>query len=150
MKRKLSKIDFALIFFTSLLVMPICGLVVMQSIYHPSYFIYANKLTEKPADYFVLENSDSYALEAIISQSYLAIASPADTQIDELISTHGSSNLEYDGTYYQAGFLIGDNIPPAGLPIVILIGIAISITAIVLIISFKTAKHIKNRKQKTN
>jgi hypothetical protein len=150
MKRKLSKIDFAVIFFASLLVVSICGLIVMQSLYRPSYIISATKLNEKPAEYFVLDNPDRYVLEAMTSQSYVVIASPDDTQIDELISAHGNGNLEYNSSYYQAGFLIGDNTPPYGLPILILTGIAISIIAIVLLIFFKTAMHIKNRKQKAN
>jgi hypothetical protein len=143
--RKLSKTNLALVFFTLVLVLSVCGLVEMQSIYHPSYAVYADKLGEKPSNYFVLENPDRYIIEAISSQSYVYIGSPEDTQIDELITAHGISNVEYNSTYYQVGFLFGDNFPPAYLPLMLLAGILISASSIAVIASLKATNYMRNR-----
>jgi hypothetical protein len=67
------------------------------------------ELSGKPEVYFVLENPDSYVLEAISNLEkpvYLNFFNK--TQIDEMIEANGTSNIEYDGHYYSIGLLYSD------------------------------------------
>ena len=146
MSRKLSKTNLALIFFSLMLVLSTVGMVEMQSIYHSSYVIYASKLNGKPTNYFVLDNPDSYVLEAMSSQNYVHIGSPQDTQLDELIMTHETSNLEYNGTYYSVGCLFNTNPAPSILTVEVLLGIVVSASSIAAIASLKTINHLKNKR----
>jgi hypothetical protein len=66
MTRKLNTEKLALAIFIITLVSTLSAVIYMQSYYHSSYLIYASKLDVKPdADYFVYDNPDVYALEAI-------------------------------------------------------------------------------------
>jgi hypothetical protein len=145
MSRKLSKTNLALVFFSLTLVLSMVGMIEMQSIYHSSYVIYASKLNEKPTNYFVLDNPDSYVLEAISSQNYVHINSPQDTQLNELILAHETSNLEYNGTYYSVGYLFDTNPEPSILTVEALLGIVVSASAITIIASFKTINHLRSK-----
>lgn len=145
MPRKLSETNLALVFFTLMLVVSIGGMIEMQSIYHSSYVIYASKLNEKPDNYFVWENPDSYVLEAISTQNYVHIGSPQDTQLDELISTHGSI-IEYNGDYYSIGCLFDHNPVPAILTVESLLGIVVSALSIAIVASLKVVNHHKNKR----
>jgi len=109
MTRRLSETHFTLVFFILTLCISVYGIIEMQSIYHQSYIIYVSKLGETPSRYFVLENPDVYVLKAMSSQDYVNIGSPEDTQIDDLIRAKETSYLEYNGTYYAAGFLFETN-----------------------------------------
>jgi len=143
MSKKLSKTNLALIFFSLVLVLSTVGIVEMQSIYHSSYVIYASKLNEKPTNYFVLDNPDSYVLEAMSSQNYVHIGSPQDTQLDELIMTHETSNLEYNGTYYSVGYLFDTNPVPTILTVEASLGIVFSALSIAVVTSLKTINHLR-------
>lgn len=79
MLRNLSKTNLVLGFFLVILLLSIYAQIDMQSRYHPSYVIYANKLDEKPTNYFTLSNPDRYVLEAIHNRSFVEISSPKDT-----------------------------------------------------------------------
>ncbi|MGD0645939.1 MAG: hypothetical protein ABSA75_13615 [Candidatus Bathyarchaeia archaeon] len=126
MSRKLSGTNLALVFFTLTLVLSTVGMIEIQSIYHSSYVIYVSKLSEKPNNYFVLENPDRYVLEAMSTQNYVHIGSPQETQLDELLSAHRGSSLEYNGTYYSAGYFFDTNSVAAVLIVEALLGIALS------------------------
>ena len=145
MSRKLSRTNAALVFFTLTIVFSTVGMIEMQSIYRPSYVIYASKLSEKPSYYFVLENPDGYVLEAMSNQNYVYIGSPQDTQLDELISAHETSNLEYNGTYYSVGCLFEDKPAPAILTVEVLLGMVVSASSIAVIASLKTINYMRKR-----
>ena len=147
MLRKLSKTNFALLFFTLMLLMSIIGMFMMVSIYHPTYAVYATKLGDKPSNYFVLDNPDKYVLEAMSNQHSSTFNSLDYTQIDELTENYGTHNIEYNGTKYAIGILYGDKFPPFMLPQGLLAGIIISTTAIVIICLFKAAKYFKRFKK---
>jgi hypothetical protein len=144
MTRKLSETHFALIFFTLTLCISVYGIIEMQSIYHQSYTIYVSKLSEMPSHYFVLENPDAYVLKAMSSQDYVNIGSPEDTQIDDLIRAKETSYLEYNGTYYAAGFLFENKSLPTVPFFLISVGAVVSASSIVIIASSKTATQIRN------
>jgi len=145
MVRKLSKTNLAFIAFTAILLLSIFAQIYYQtqmwSGVEPSYAIYADKLTEKPADYFKLTNPDQYVLNAINGESNV-YAHYDDTQIDELTRQYSTNNIEYNGSYYSIGLAFVDAFPPPTLPY-ILAGFAISILGIVVIAVFHVIKHFK-------
>ena len=145
MARKLSKANIALIFFTAILLLSVYAQIQYQtqmwSDIEPSYAIYADKLTEKPAEYFKLTDPDQYVLKAINDEPNV-YAHYDDTQIDELTRQYGTNNIEYNGSYYTIGIAFVDAFPPSTLPY-ILAGFVISILAIVIISIFHVIKHFK-------
>jgi hypothetical protein len=73
------------------------------------------------------------------------IGSPQDTQLDELISAHETSNLEYNGTYYSVGCLFEDKPAPAILTVEVLLGMVVSAPSIAVIASLKTINYMRKR-----
>jgi hypothetical protein len=141
--RMLSKTTLALVFFALTLVLSVIGLFVMASIFHPDYFISARKLDQKPDQYFTLENPDSYFFQAIDTSHLVEVRAFEDTEIYGLFVAHNTSNAQYNNSYYSIGFVIGDNIPPAGLPMFLLAAIVISIIAIAILAPLKIANHFR-------
>jgi hypothetical protein len=132
---KHQKTKIALLFFTVTLLLSIFALLAIQLTYHPLYWVKADKLEQKPANYFSLPNPDQYVLEAIQKPNKgIAISSPDVTQIDEIASDYNTNNIEYNGEYYRVGVIIGDSFPPFMLPQMILVVIVISISALVLLL----------------
>lgn len=83
------------------------------------------ELSEKPEAYFVLENPDSYVLEAISNLEkpvYLNFFNK--TQIDEMIEAKGTSNIEYNGCYYSVGLLFSDPGPAMSEEFVFVLALA--------------------------
>ncbi len=71
--------------------------------------LYVKELVEKPTTFFVLENPDSYILEAISNLEepvYLHYFN--NTQIDEMITAKGTNNIEYNNHYYHVGLFYSD------------------------------------------
>ncbi len=71
--------------------------------------LYVKELVEKPTTFFVLENPDSYILEAISNLEepvYLHYFN--NTQIDEMITANGTNNIEYNDHYYNVALLYSD------------------------------------------
>ena len=132
-----------MIFFALTLILSIVGIFAMVSIYHPTYAVYATKLNDKPTNYFVLNESDRYVLEAISMEHSRVFNSLDFTQIDELTNNYRTNNIEYKSNYYSIAILYGDSFPPFMLPQALLAGIAVSTSAIVIITSCKIAKYIK-------
>ena len=131
--RKLPKTNIVLACFTLMLVLSVYGIVMLPSVYHPSYSIYATKLNDKPSTYFVLDNPDKYFLESI-SRNYSSVFNSLDdTKVDELRNNYGTNNIEYNGTYYEISIAVGDNFPPFMLQQALLAVIVISVLAIVII-----------------
>jgi hypothetical protein len=85
----------------------IIGIVQLQQSSYGSA-IEACNLTDTPEIYFSLENPDSYVLQAISNPQTLVFVNPDNTQIDELIQTHGTNTIEYNNIYYQIQFLSVD------------------------------------------
>jgi hypothetical protein len=133
----LSKTNIALVLFIAILLLSIYAQIDIQSKYYPSHAIDADKLNEKPTNYFSLPNPDQYVLEAINSERFVDIRSLDDTQIDELINQYGTNNIEYNSTYYTVWIANVDSFPPFMLQVGILVGIVLSVSAIVVISLFQ-------------
>lgn len=146
MTRKLSKANMALIFFLAILLLSVYAQIAYQtqvrSDYYPSYAIHADKLADKPAEYFTLANPDQYVLKVINGEERYVIVHYDDTQIDEIVRQYGTNNIVYNGSYYTIGIAYVDSFPPTILPH-ILAGFVISILAIVIISIFQVVKHFK-------
>ena len=142
---KWSRTTWALVFFALLLIISVAGLFVVASVYHPSYFMNATRLTQTPDQYVLLENPNNYVLQAINNADHsIEVKAFEDTQIYGLASSHNPLNLEYEGNYYQIGFAIADSFPPPGLTLLLLAGIVISIMAVVFL-TIKSIQHLKNK-----
>lgn len=136
MTRKLNTEKLALAIFIITLVSTLSAVIYMQSYYHSSYLIYASKLDVKPdADYFVYDNPDVYALEAISTQNFVTIGSPEDTQLDDLLKTKGTSYFEYNGNYYGAGFMFETKMSPVYSFLVIFSVTAVPAVSIVAVVA---------------
>jgi hypothetical protein len=146
MSRKHSKSNIALIFFTVILLLSVCAQIQYQtqmwSDTEPSYAIDADKLTKKPANYFVLSNPDQSVLKVIEGKESYVYVHYDDTQIDELTRQYGTNNIEYNGSHYTIGIAFVDAFPPTTLPY-ILAGFVISILAIIILSIFRVVKHFK-------
>jgi hypothetical protein len=66
--------------------------------------LWAEKLSTEPEKYIVLTDPDPYLLEALSNPGSLGkqvfVGSWDNTNIDELIETHETNNVEYSKTYY--------------------------------------------------
>ena len=63
--------------------------------------ISVTKLEEKPDTYFVIEDPDSYFLKAVANEGepvFLGLF--GDTNVDELLALHNTSNVSYLGNFY--------------------------------------------------
>jgi uncharacterized protein YlzI (FlbEa/FlbD family) len=142
-----SRINVALIFFTATLLSSAFGMITVMSIYGPEYSLYATKLEAEPDTNFLLENADNYVLEAVNNPetSIVVGRTLGNTQIDELMSMHNTSNVEYNNSYYRIQIIVGDNFPPAGLSLLLPTGILVSLVAVVILSSSKAAKCVRNR-----
>ena len=147
-RRKLSKANIALIFFTAILLLSVYAQIAyqadMQSKYVPQYYVHSQSLTVKPEKYFVLSNPDQYVLRAINGEQSV-FAPQKDTQIYDLERQYDTSNIEYNGSYYAIWIAFVDAFP---LPnFYLLAGFAISVLGIVVILIFQVAKRFKPPKK---
>ena len=132
MPRNLPKTHLALVFFTLTLLLSIAGRFVAASIFHPTYFVDASKLDYEPDQSVSLENPNDIVLQAINNSHQLVeVKAFEDTQIYGLRFTNNPLIVKYDGNYYDITFAVADKFPPAGLPQMLLAGIAVSIIALV-------------------
>ena len=63
--------------------------------------ISVTKLEEKPDTYFVIEDPDSYFLKAVANEGepvFLGLF--GETNVDELLALHNTSNVSYLGDFY--------------------------------------------------
>jgi len=151
LRRKLSKSTLALTIFSLILLLSIAGLFVMGLIYHPTYFISAHKINYVPERVVLLENPDSYTLEAINNDYLVQFYSYDDTNFDEIFNeayenfgnrfSYKPFHFEYNNSYYDIGLVVGDNFPPAGLGLSLLLGTIASIIAIIIISFYKITKY---------
>jgi hypothetical protein len=136
--------NLILVMFTTTLCLSIYFQVDIQLEYYPSFAISANELSQKPAEYFALPNPDKYVLAAI-NRQFLTLRSLDETQIDNLMNSHGTPNIEYNGTYYWIGIVNVDSFPPFALQLATFWGIPISASAIGIICLIKTNRFLKSQ-----
>ncbi len=69
----------------------------------------AEKLSNRPEEYFVVTNADPVLLQAIsqLGES-VSFNSLDETEIDDLIDQHGTSNVKFQENYYKVGILTGE------------------------------------------
>ena len=150
MTKNLSIANIALIIFSAILLFSIYAQIEFQtnipSNYYPEYYVRAENLSVKPEKFFVLLNPDQYVLRAINAEQGV-LAPQKDTQIRDLQRQYGTSNIEYNGSYYSIQIVFVDSFPPITLPY-ILAGFVISILGIVVICMIKVSVHL--RLQKSN
>lgn len=128
-------------------------LIYIPARYHPTYLIQAERLSQQPDTYFILEDPDAVVSQAISNpEEYVTVNSLEDTQIDELIKKHNTSNIKVNDDYYWIGIVFGDNFPSlfeSYLYWVSLVTLPLSASALIVVVLFKaTSKflHVKNRK----
>jgi hypothetical protein len=149
--KKLSKTTLALVFFTLTLTLSIVGMSAMFSIYRPSNAIFAHKLNYEPERYILLENPDTYTLEAINNGHSAEFGSSDNTNIDEIRNTNAEQfgfkqfYYKYNNSYYDIGLVAIDRFPPFGLPLLLLAGIVVSASAIVILTSLKTISYVRKK-----
>ena len=118
MTKKLSKANMALIFFLSYSLLSVYAQIAFKasipSNYYPEYYIRAESLSVKPEKYFILSNPDQYVLRAIKGEG--VVVRQIDTQIYDLERQYGTSNVEYNGSYYAIWIAFVDAFPPPTLP----------------------------------
>ena len=148
----MKKTSAALSFFVVMLVLSILGSVVtiMVNFWNQeTVWLIATELEQKPDSYFLLENPDKYVLQAINSpEKTVRIVRFLDhTGIFELMSLHNTTNVEYNGSYYQ---FIVQLVDYYMLPVEpFLIGVFVSSAAIVIIECSKSAEKKRETEKKT-
>jgi hypothetical protein len=144
MTKKLSKTNMVLICFLAILLLSVYAQIAFKAsipeTFYPQYYIRAESLAAKPEKYFILSIPDQYVLRAINGEDI--VVRQTETQIGNLESQYGTSNVEYNGSYYAIGVAFVDSFPPSTLPH-ILAGFVVSIIGIVFIALFQVAKHFK-------
>ena len=149
MDKKLTRTKIGVIALVLVAVSSAIVLIYIPARYHPTYAIQAERLTEKPDTYFYLDNPDVYISQAISNpQELVTLNSFDDTQIDELVEEHNTSNIQVNDSYYQIGFVYGDNFPSMTeyyLYWISLVALPLSIVAIIVLILFKVIRQISAR-----
>jgi hypothetical protein len=131
--KKWTTTKIALVCFCLMLCLSVVGLMVAPIFYYPSYSIVSDRLNGKPSNFFILETPDKYFLESLSKNYSSRFLSLQETQIDELTISYNTNNLEFNGVYYRVYVSVGDNFPPIWLIPLLLLGISLSIPAIVIL-----------------
>jgi hypothetical protein len=147
MTRKLSGSDWLLIAFTLMLIVFGIGFSVTITYFGSGYEISAQKITDKPDNYLVLNDPDEYILQAMANNHSSVFKSLDQTQFDELRGENsgrsGFINIEYQGSYYELGLVAVDSTAPF-YPLILM---GISLAGLVLMVSLKIAQHDKREYQ---
>jgi len=70
--------------------------------FHFGPVLWAERLSEKPAEYIVVTDPDPYLLEALSKpETEVFIGYWENTNIDELVMAYDTNNVEYNGNYYE-------------------------------------------------
>jgi len=104
--------------------------------------IIVREISEEPQSYFLLENPDPYVLEAILNpEKPVYINFFNKTQIDELVESYDTSNIEYDGQYYSVDLAYVDSIPDTlGVSVLIVVWFMFGLSALIVVASHSRAK----------
>src|SRR4030067_3049724 len=126
-------------------------LIYIPARYHPTYLVQAERLSPQPDTYFILENPDAIVSQAISNpDGYVTVYSLEDTQIDELINEHNTSNIKVNDSYYWIGIVLGDHFPSlfeSHLYLISLVTLPLSIIALIVVVLFKaTGRFLRNSK----
>ena len=110
-------------------------LIAIPMIYHPTYFLRAERFDQQPDTYFYLENPDAIVSQAISTpQKSVTINSLKDTQIDKLIDQHETSNVQVNDSFYQIKIGIADKFPPLFEFWISLFILPLSLVAIIIVL----------------
>ena len=146
---KMTRTRIVLILLVIVAVLSAIVLIAIPAIYHPTYTISAERLGQKPDTYFHLENPDNYVSQAISNpQESVIMDSLEDTQIDEMIEEHNTSNVQVNDIYYKIGIVFEDNFPTMfeySLYCTSLVALPLSVVAIIFIIMSKVKRQISIR-----
>jgi hypothetical protein len=153
MSIRTTKINAAIIALIVIMGLSALVLFYIPARYHPTYAIQAERLSQQPDTYFSLENPDAVVSQAISNpEEYVTINSLEDTQIDELIDEHNTSNIKVNDSYYWVGIVFGDNFPTlfeSYLYLVSLVTLPLSIIALIVVVLFKaTDRFLRQKKRK--
>jgi hypothetical protein len=123
-------------------------LILIPYIGTPKPVMVAEKLSNKPEEYFVVTDADPVLLQAIshLGES-VRFNSLDETEIDNLGDSHGAY-IEYQNNYYWVGILIGEPLEIySQIFWMSLFGLVVSTT---LLVSFAILKGLEQRKRKKN
>jgi hypothetical protein len=138
-----------LIVLTILAISSATVLIAVPAIYHPTYLVKAESLSQQPETYFVLENPDAVVSQALATpQESVTTRSLKDTHLDELTNEHNTSNFLVNDSYYQIRIAIGDKFPSPFVTMLYLTSIGalpLSLVAITVLI-LKLVRQNSNRK----
>ena len=155
MNMRIASTRIAILVLISIIGLSAFVLIYIPARYHPTYLIQAERLSQQPETYFILENPDAIVSQAISNpEEYVTINSLEDTQIDELIGEHNTNNVQTNDSFYQIGIVFGDSFPSlfeSYLYLVSLVTLPISIIALVAVVLFKAISRflsIEKRKSK--
>ena len=132
------------------MIMAVCAVILLINASNIPYaVITAYRLEDKPEKSFIIIDADPALLDAISNPAKHVRANSLldDTQIDNLIAQHNTSNIEYQNSYYRIDIAMVDN-ASAGAILVLsaLIVLVISTTLFAALIGLKIA-HYFRRKQ---
>lgn len=138
--------SYAKIFAGLTIMLILCTTILVAIVYStPSFTLdmIANKLENKPEEYFVVRDADPVLSKAISRLGEpIRFNSMNETQIDDLMSQYGTGNVEYQNSYYDVDIVTGDNFQYVGLMWFSLIGLAISV---ILFVSFAILKQLSQK-----
>jgi hypothetical protein len=141
-----------LIVLTILAISSATVLIAVPAIYHPTHLVRAERLSQQPDTYFVLENPDAAVVQAIANpQESVTINSLEDTQLDELTNEHNTGNVLVNDRYYQIRIAIGDKFPPPFVTMLYLTSIGalpFSLAAIIVILIKAVKQNLKGNLHK--
>jgi hypothetical protein len=128
-------------------------LIYVPARYYPTNLIQAERLSQQPDTYFVLENPDAIVSQLISNpEEYVIMYSLEDTQIDELIDEPNTGNIKVNDNYYWIGIVTGDNFPSlfeSHLYLISLVALPLSIIALIAMVLFKaTDRFLCGKKRK--
>ena len=152
MRIRTTRINAAIIALIVILGLSALVLIYIPARYHPTYAIQAESLSQQPDTYFSLENPDAVVSLAISNpEEYVIINSLEDTQIDELIDEHNTSNIKVNDSYYWVGIVFGDNFPTlfeSYLYLVSLVALPLSVVALIVVVLFKATDSFLRQKKR--
>ena len=140
---------FAIIFAGLAIIMVLCAatLISVTSIELTFNELVAEKLSNKPEEYFVVTDAEPVLLQAISHLGEpVSLHLLDETEIDDLINQYGTSNLEYQNNYYWVGILFVEPLEIySQISWMSLFGLVVS-TA--LLVSLAILKGLRQRKRK--
>jgi len=126
------------------------NLILIYIFQSPSLDMVADKLENKPEEFFVVTDADPILLQAISHLGEpIRFSSMDETRIDDLTDKHGTNDMEYQNSYYRVRIAVGDRVTLLGsiLMWISLIGLVISTILLISLAIFKGLGHVRKRKE---